>query len=116
MAANKTEKRLVVAVLGARLNKNGKLGFRTWWRVRKAAKLGQSLRRGKVPFEYVIVPAPTCSDALSRMRLQIALTQRDQDCEHTPILPPLGEAVLRKQHVDFVRSIAREYNAHPLMM
>ena len=116
MAANKTEKRLVVAVLGARLNKNGKLGFRTWWRVRKAAKLGQSLRRGNVPFQYVVVPAPTCSDAKSRMRLQIAITGRDQTCDHVPIFPPMGEVVPRKQQVDFVRSIAREYNAHPLMM
>ncbi len=116
MAANQIEKRLVVAVVGARLNKKGKLGFRTWWRVRKAVKMGQRLRRGNVPFQYVLVPAPTCSDAKSRMFLQLAITQRDEGCEHVPIIPPMGEVVPLKKHEDFVRSVAVEHDAHFLKM
>ncbi len=115
-ATNKGNKPLVVAVIGARLNKKNKPGLRTWWRVRKAAKLGQSLRRGKVPFQYVLVPAPTFSDAKSRMFLQLAITERDKDCEHTPIIPPMGEVVPLKKHLDFVRSIAAEHEADFLKM
>ncbi len=111
-----TEKKMVVAVVGASINRKGRLSLGTWLRIRRAVKLGESLRLSGIPFRYVIVPVPESSDAWSRQRLQLALTQRDKGCDHVPVMPPLWERLSRKEHVGFVRSKAVQAGAHFLLM
>lgn len=106
MHNQQTQKHFIVAVVGARLTKKRRLGLGTWLRMRNAAKLGKSLRRNGVPFQYVIVPDVAASNAESRMRLLLALSTFDDGYQEALIMPDMGHVVPRKEQVTFARTAA----------
>ena len=107
------DKKFLIAVVGAGLNKKGRLRLGTWWKIRNATELMRSLEESGERVEGIaIVPLPDSSDAWSRQRLQLALTQRYQGCDHFPIMPPMGDSLPRKDHVQFARSLAEQRGAY----
>lgn len=100
------KRKFLIIVLRAKLNKTGQPSFLTRWRIRRATKLGASMRRSELEFRYVLVPHHTAAAKEQTRRLLMELATQDPAYQGSYLTPELGMVVPPKSQIDFARDAA----------
>jgi hypothetical protein len=108
---NQAKEKVVVAVLGAGINKKRRPGVYTWWRMFRAAGRRKSLSRSGVETCYVIAPNVASSGAAGRMLLLLALSGFDDDADKSVLMPDFGDSLSPKEQLPFAQRVAAERGA-----